>query len=349
MKSNKLQLAPTKTIIIFWGNFGGGVRLSNNLLTLAESHSLDVYFSLSRNSEGWRENFTTLQITSDFIVSTPRNKLRTINIISGFIQSLRILLKVRKHKINQVVMLMPHPWDFIFETMAHLFGMRVLRCIHDAEPHSGDKLLPNWYIKLLARISTANIFFSNSVAEKFQHLQKESILLNLFDLPIENDYSRKENLVLFVGRIKKYKGLGLLAEAWRIIGETELKLKVCGSGQGIPEFLETHATVVNRWLADDEVTRLIGQAKVLVLPYLEASQSGLIPIAENLGTNIVITPIAGLIEQLSSNTSHVISRNFTGLALAEAINIAIQLPNIKSNNSNNVGIEMLQAFMRKPS
>ncbi len=349
MRNTKLQHLPTKTMIIFWGNFGGGVRLSNNLLVLAESHSLDVYFSLSRNSEGWKENFKTLQITSDFIVSTPRNKLRTINVFSGFMQSLRIILKAKKYRINQVVMLMPHPWDFIFETMAHLVGMKVIRCIHDAEPHPGDKLLPNWYIKLLARISSTNVYFSNSVAENFLHLKKESILLNLFDLPTQNYYSRQENLILFVGRIKEYKGLGLLADAWKIIGETEMRLKVCGSGQGIPEFLETHATVVNRWLADDEITRLIGEAKVLVLPYVKASQSGLIPIAENLGTNVVITPIAGLIEQLSSNTSHVISRNFTGLALAEAINIAIQLPNIKSDNSNEVGIKMLQTFMRGPS
>jgi glycosyltransferase involved in cell wall biosynthesis len=337
-----------KTLIVYWGNFGGGVRLVHNLFLLATEKNLEINFSLSRNMENFSKEYEKSSLSTSFQVTTPRNKFLTVDIFSALYYSFLTVFRMRKKKIDQVVMLMPHPWDFILEILAHFSRIRVLRCIHDATPHSGD-LIPSWYIKLIARTSTLNVFFSRAVAERFRHLKKNSTVVDLFDLPFPGTYRRQQNLILFVGRIKEYKGLNLLSDAWSELGTTKLELKVCGSGKGIPEFLKTNATVVNRWLADDEVTRLIGEAKVLVLPYVEASQSGLIPIAESLGTNIVITPIAGLIEQLSSNTSHVISKNFTALALAEAINIAIQLPNIKSNNSNNVGIEMLQAFMRRPA
>ena len=346
MKIAKKFKSPTKTLIVFWGNFGGGVRLSKNLLSLATEQSLDVRFSISINSEGWDESYRNSRLTSDFLVETPRKKLKTMNIVSGFMQSFRIFRKIRNHGINQVVMLMPHPWDFILECLAHFGGIKVMRCMHDAEAHPGDKLLPNWYIKLISWTSTSNVFFSNSVADRFQHLKKSSILVHLFEIPTEENYCRQEDLILFVGRIKEYKGLTLLADAWKEIGETNLRLKVCGSGNGIPPFLKENAVILNRWLTDDEVTKLIGEAKVLVLPYVEASQSGLIPIAESLGTNIVVTPLAGLSEQLSSNTSHVISKNFTGKAIADAINIATLLPNIKSKDPSAAGEKMLVEFMK---
>jgi hypothetical protein len=65
-----------------------------------------------------------------------------------------------------------------------------------------------------------------------------------------------------------------------------------------------------------------------------------------LGTNIVVTPLAGLSEQLSSNTSHVIAKDFTGKAIADAINAATLLPNIKSKDPSAAGVKMLIEFMK---
>jgi len=55
---------------------------------------------------------------------------------------------------------------------------------------------------------------------------------------------------------------------------------------------------VNRWISDTEVANFFRRADVLVAPYREASQSGVIPIACALGLPVVATRVGGLIEQV---------------------------------------------------
>ena len=67
-------------------------------------------------------------------------------------------------------------------------------------------------------------------------------------------------------------------------------------------------------------------ADVLVLPYIEASQSGLIPIARALGTPVVVTPVGGLPEQVIHGASGVVAQRVTPAAVAEAIDLALATP-----------------------
>jgi glycosyltransferase involved in cell wall biosynthesis len=59
-------------------------------------------------------------------------------------------------------------------------------------------------------------------------------------------------------------------------------------------------TVENRWVPDGEISDLIGWADVVVLPYVEASQSGVAPAAIAAGRLVVGTRVGGLAEQLSN-------------------------------------------------
>ena len=56
--------------------------------------------------------------------------------------------------------------------------------------------------------------------------------------------------------------------------------------------------VENRWVPDDEIGALFAWADVLVLPYKEASQSGIVPAAIAAGRMVVATRVGGLVEQL---------------------------------------------------
>ncbi len=344
MKENSIPSRSARTLLVYWGNFGGGVRIANNLLSIAERDDLDIYFSFSRNSEGFKNSYYESSKLFSFLVATPRNKYLNINVFLAFYFCFKILFQIRRKKIKQIVILMPHPWDFLLEVISHFAKIKVLRCLHDATSHPGDKYLPNWYIKLLSRTSTANVFFSKSVASHFVALKKRAIIVKLFDLNAITKYSREENSILFIGRIKEYKGLRLLSEAWEKLNTSSLTLRISGHGEGIPEFLTNNAIVTNRWLTEQEVTQFIGSSKVLVLPYLSASQSGLIPIAESLGTVVVVTPLKGLIEQLSDGASHIICKDFSATSLAEAILLACKLPNIEIENSRQLGLRMLKEF-----
>ena len=62
-------------------------------------------------------------------------------------------------------------------------------------------------------------------------------------------------------------------------------------------------TVENRWVPEDEIGTLIAWSDVLVLPYREASRSGVVPAAIAAGRFVVSTRVGGLVEQLDGEAA----------------------------------------------
>jgi len=79
---------------------------------------------------------------------------------------------------------------------------------------------------------------------------------------------------------------------------------VVGSGPDSPALAALRAlpsvTVENRWVAEDEIGAVIGWADIVVLPYREASQSGVAAAALAQGKRILATRVGGLPEQLEN-------------------------------------------------
>jgi glycosyltransferase involved in cell wall biosynthesis len=109
--------------------------------------------------------------------------------------------------------------------------------------------------------------------------------------------------LLCFGRLLPYKGLDLLASAARELHGCELR--VVGSGPESPELASLRelpgVTVENRWVPESEIGALIAWADLLVLPYREASQSGVAPAATAAGRYVVSTRVGGLVEQLGGH------------------------------------------------
>jgi glycosyltransferase involved in cell wall biosynthesis len=70
------------------------------------------------------------------------------------------------------------------------------------------------------------------------------------------------------------------------------------------------------------MAQLVAGADAVVLPYREASQSGVAPMAHGLGVPVVATPVGGLAEQLRDGVDGVLARDMTAQALAEAMDAA---------------------------
>jgi glycosyltransferase involved in cell wall biosynthesis len=72
------------------------------------------------------------------------------------------------------------------------------------------------------------------------------------------------------------------------------------AGEGtLPDGLEGVETI-NRWLTEIEIRDLISQADVVIFPYTEASQSGVIPSAIALGKRLIVSEVGGLTEQIKN-------------------------------------------------
>jgi len=141
---------------------------------------------------------------------------------------------------------------------------------------------------------------------------------------------RNVPVALFLGLIRRYKGVNLLLEAWcRARLPDTARLVIAGEsylGRGalmamVEGVIEDGSVVVeDRYLSRREFWEFLAIADVLILPYRRASQSGLIPLARAVGVRLLVAEAGGLAEAGSVPGSQI--STFTSgdsRALAEAL------------------------------
>lgn len=111
---------------------------------------------------------------------------------------------------------------------------------------------------------------------------------------------------LFFGRIEYYKGLDLLIEAYAALEKrysNHVSLLIAGKGDFSPYrdvFKQLkNAKLLNYMIPDEDVMSLFhGRNVITVLPYRDATQSGVINLAAQSSSLIISTNVGGLPEQL---------------------------------------------------
>jgi starch synthase len=107
--------------------------------------------------------------------------------------------------------------------------------------------------------------------------------------------------ILFFGRIWEYKGLEYLIRAEPLITAEvpSARIVIAGRGENFDKYRRMmvhpeHFIVHNEYISDDKRDELFRQASVVVLPYIEASQSGVIPLAYTVRKPVIATSVGGL-------------------------------------------------------
>ena len=110
----------------------------------------------------------------------------------------------------------------------------------------------------------------------------------------------------FIGRLNRYKGLDrFVAVADRAAdGYPWLRFRVDGDGPGAAEVAEAARRLPNLeahlgWIDDDDFERRMSSYDLLLLPYREASQSGVLAHALTLGLPVIATDVGGLVQQIA--------------------------------------------------
>jgi glycosyltransferase involved in cell wall biosynthesis len=118
-------------------------------------------------------------------------------------------------------------------------------------------------------------------------------------LPAEESSERPE--VLFFGRVWEYKGLEYLIRAEPLIAAEvpEARVVIAGRGEDFGRYRAlmtdpARFVVRNDFVSDAEAHELFRRSSVVVLPYVEATQSGVIPLAYSHGKPVVATTVGGL-------------------------------------------------------
>lgn len=310
--------------ILYWGSRGGPVRQLINLIEAAQSNSLKIHWIVSQNIQGFGES-TTLGLQNLLKSQIPGSKFRLIfdlilkrKVISTTVEYLE------ENNIDRIFLLMPHPWDLsLAKKLSRIKNIEIWRGIHDLNKHPGDIWPTKRAIKKSIKFADTYVSFSSYTASQLKDKGKRVIESAIHEIWQPGKSNAPEGSVLFVGRIRSYKGLLLLSKAWQEVKTKDKSLTIAGEGRGIPFKVSQSIKVLNFWLTDEQIENLIRKHRIVVLPYIQASQSGIIPIANSLGVPVVVTPVGGLPSQVKQDVNGIISKSLQPKDLAHAIDSAL--------------------------
>jgi len=112
------------------------------------------------------------------------------------------------------------------------------------------------------------------------------------------------NYVLFFGKIKPYKGIETIIRAVPIIRKEIENVHIVVAGFGkIDEYValinekdRKNFRFLNYYIADEDIPSLLQNAAVIVLPYREASQSGVLSLAYTFGKPVIVSSVGSIDE-----------------------------------------------------
>jgi glycosyltransferase involved in cell wall biosynthesis len=140
---------------------------------------------------------------------------------------------------------------------------------------------------------------------------------------------KDEKVILFFGYVRAYKGLNVLINSLPfVLDKVKIKLYVVGEFYGDYEKyinqikllkLENDITVVSDYIPNNEVGKYFSAADVVVLPYISATQSGIVQIAYNFNKPVIATDVGGLAEVVLNEKTGYIVKPQNPKALADSI------------------------------
>jgi alpha-maltose-1-phosphate synthase len=208
--------------------------------------------------------------------------------------------------------------------------------VHDAQLHPGyggnrwQFLIPK-----LRRRANAIIVHGEDIRKRLVAIDsslgsKTSIIphgaYTLYRKWMTNEVSSDGKHVLVFGRIVEYKGVDYLIKAAPIVQKQipGVKFVIAGSGDDWPRckaLIEDPALfdLHEGNVSDSDAVRLFQQSSVVVLPYVEASQSGVLTMAYAMEKPVIVTNVGSLPEVVDDGVTGLIVPPRDVEALAGAI------------------------------
>jgi len=230
-----------------------------------------------------------------------------------------------------------HPWlNLVLPYLKREYPL--ITTVHDVVLHIGDarsRRIPSFIHRL-------SIIYADEIIVHGEGLKKE--IMDKSNRPADNVHviprgvnsiyrrflrskvEEEDHLILFFGRIWEYKGLRYLIEAEPLITEKvpTVEIVIAGIGEDIRKYLEMMKhrekfVIYNYIIPNEMVAELFQKASVVVLPYIEASQSGIVPLAYAFKKPVVVTNVGSIPEVVDNGKTGYIVPPRNPKKLAEAI------------------------------
>lgn len=187
----------------------------------------------------------------------------------------------------------------------------IVSLLDDVDPHPGqdDSWRKRKEIDTVARLSHKIFVHGEKLKQqlliKYPRLSADDVTVIphgdfAFFTQYQTDVMEEKNVALCFGRIREYKGLRYFIGAAKLVARSmpDARFVIAGDGnfQTYRQLLSegVNFEIHNRYIPDGQVAGFFRRAGIVVLPYTEASQSGVIPIAYAFRKPVVTTRVGCL-------------------------------------------------------
>lgn len=227
--------------------------------------------------------------------------------------------------------------------------------IHDVETHPGDsdtRTLPAWAPELMVRQSGHVVVHGEGLKRKvLDRYSKSPDQVHVLSHPAIHryaEYARQKKMarrpddgtvrVLLFGRVFAYKGLEHLVRAEAMLKDALPNLRIVVAGRGDDPWMfkplmgeAGRYDIRNRFIEDPEVAQLFLDADIVVLPYTEASQSGVLNLAAAFGKPVIVTDVGELRATVQPNGLGLVVPPSDAEQLARAIRLMAENGDLRRN------------------
>lgn len=272
-----------------------------------------------------------IPLEKTFVVKGVRNS----KIFKKISNSFKIHQLVKK--INPDVLLIDsHMMTYLITSV--FYRKKTVMLVHDPFLHSGENFfIDNVFRRLFFYLIDKKILLNEKQKPEFikYFKQKENQVFTSF-LSIYNYLTYFSNSIeikspsfnlLFFGRISPYKGLKYLLDAFVEIllleKDSNISLTIAGSGDfdfDIKPYTRfTQIKIINEFVQPEKLAELIQASTVVICPYTDATQSGVVMSSYAFKKPVIATRVGGLPEMVEDGKTGFLIDPKSSQAIKEAI------------------------------
>jgi glycosyltransferase involved in cell wall biosynthesis len=277
------------------------------------------------------------------------NKFKKIFKYYNYLFDIYKLIRKEKYDVIHFQFFRRRRMESLYFTMLKLTGTKLAHTVHDVTPLNENKL--DHFFSLLV-YKTADILFVHSNSNKRDLVQQIKLDEQKIKVVPHGDFdtyipdrmvtksearkffnlSQEQNVILFFGAIKEYKGVDILLNSISLVPEkiNNLTLIIAGMPDPIELKYEYENKISNlpkeinvifhdKFISNADIEKYFITSDVVVLPYRRISHSGVLHLAYSFGRPVIATNVGDFEESIEEGKSGFVATSNNPESLSEKI------------------------------
>jgi alpha-maltose-1-phosphate synthase len=271
--------------------------------------------------------------------------------------TLKVLAVINKKRPNIVHVQVGSTMEcFLLMLYVKIVGRcSLITTFHDVKIHVGEESRLEDFLRFWLRKYSNKIFVHGHILRQQMLKDYKMPDRKVFTIPLgehkvapflifkRNDLEEDGNLILFFGRIHRYKGLDYLIQAEPLItGELPgTKIVIAGSGENFKVYenmigdRKNNYIIQNKFISFKEGAEIFQRSSIVVLPYIDASQSGVVLTAYGFKKPVVVTDVGSISEIVDPDKTGLIVPPKDSASLARAVVKLMKDKNLREQMGEN--------------